>query len=124
VSFSNQSIDSWPLLFLLRSDSQDVLFLRTRFDRAGPYRAHTLDRCFRRHAELDQKPRCYRSRPSEPSAAMDQNIGAVPQDWPQLLPNGTPLLFEPFVGNWHINDWKVKPQHIPPQHLLTEAFHP
>jgi hypothetical protein len=41
------------------------------------YSAHPCDRCFWRHTEFDQKPRCYRAGSSKSSAAMDQHVEAV-----------------------------------------------
>ena len=50
-----------------------------------------FDRRLRLHAEFNQKPRRYRAGPSEPSAAMNQHVGATAQDRAQLFTGDIPL---------------------------------
>jgi hypothetical protein len=84
---------------LHRNALPDEPFLLRGLYRVRPYRPHACDRFRRLHADLDQKPRRYRTGTSESSAAMDQHVTPTAQERANLFAGDLPLVFKSLVRN-------------------------
>jgi hypothetical protein len=94
-----------------RAAGEDVAFLLSSFDRAGPDVPDGANGLIGIGTQLDKQPSCDRPRATKTTAAMDEHPAAASNSRAQIGTSGGPPGLELTIGHGNINDRQVNPAH-------------